>query len=70
MLIKFIEKKLRLTYTGIGSLPFKDKNAPNESINYVFDYCDNFPYWAQLPHFKKRRKIWHTSLPKIFRLTL
>ena len=37
---KIYREKLRLTYTGIGSLPFKDKNAPNESINYVFDYCD------------------------------
>lgn len=54
---KIYREKLRLTYTGIGSLPFKDKNAPNESINYVFDYCDNFPYWAQLPHFKKEENI-------------
>ena len=49
-----------------AKLPFKDKNAPNESINYVFDYCDNFPYWAQLPHFKKEENMGLKSKKKFF----
>ncbi len=59
---KIYREKLRLTYTGIGSLPFKDKNAPNESINYVFDYSHTGHNCRTL----KKKKIWHTSLPKIF----
>ncbi len=52
-----IGEKLSLSYTGIGSLPFKDTDAPNEAMDYVFKCCPNFPYWAQLPHFKKEEDM-------------
>ncbi len=54
--IKVLEK-LSLSYTGIGSLPFKDENAPTDAVDYVFECCPNFPYWPQLPHFKKEEDM-------------
>lgn len=50
-------KKLSLSYTGIGSLPFKNDNAPYEAMDYVFECCADFPYWAQLPHYKKEEDM-------------
>ncbi len=50
-------KNLSLSYTGIGSLPFKNDNAPNEAMDYVFECCADFPYWAQLPHYKKEEDM-------------
>lgn len=50
-------EKLSLSFTGIGSLPFKDKNAPKDAMNYVFECCPDFPYWVQLPHFKKEEDM-------------
>lgn len=50
-------EKLSLSYTGIGSLPFKNEGAPNEAMDYVFECCPDFPYWAQLPHFKKEEDM-------------
>jgi len=52
-----LKEKLSLSFTGIGSLPFKDENAPVESMDYVFECCKDFPYWAQLPHFKKEEDM-------------
>ena len=52
-----IAEKLSLSFTGIGSLPFKGENAPKVAMNYVFECCPDFPYWAQLPHFKKEEDM-------------
>jgi len=52
-----VEKKLSLNFTGIGSLPFKDADAPKEAMDYVFECCSDFPYWAQLPHFKREEDM-------------
>lgn len=54
--VKVLEK-LSLMCTGIGSLPFKDENAPVDAVNYVFECCPDFPYWPQLPHFKKEEDM-------------
>ncbi len=50
---KFLKSKLRLAFTGIGSLPFCGENAPNEAVDYVFEQCSEFPFWPQLPNYKK-----------------
>ncbi len=50
-------EQLSLSFTGIGSLPFKNEAAPNEAMDYVFECCPDFPYWAQLPHFKKEEDM-------------
>lgn len=52
-----ITENLSLNFTGIGSLPFKNKNAPKEAMDYVFECCPEIPYWAQLPHFKKEEDM-------------
>lgn len=50
-------EKLSLNYTGIGSLPFKKESAPLDAVNYIFECCPDFPYWPQLPHFKKEEDM-------------
>lgn len=52
-----IGEKLSLSYTGIGSLPFKNPDAPHDATDYVFKCCPDFPYWVQLPHFKKEEDM-------------
>lgn len=52
-----IGDKLSISYTGIGSLPFKNPNAPTDATNYIFECCPDFPYWVQLPHFKKEEDM-------------
>ncbi len=52
-----IAEKLSLSFTGIGSLPFKDENAPKDAMDYVFECCPDFPYWAQLPHFRQQEDM-------------
>lgn len=54
---RMLGEKLSLNYTGIGSLPFKHEGAPLDAVNYIFDCCPDFPYWAQLPHFKKEEDM-------------
>lgn len=51
------KEKLSLAFTGIGSLPFCSDNAPDDAVNFVFDYCGDFPFWPQLPHFKAEENM-------------
>lgn len=51
------KEKLSLAFTGIGSLPFCSDNAPDEAVDFVFDYCKDFPFWPQLPHFKTEESM-------------
>lgn len=51
------KEKLSLAFTGIGSLPFCSDNAPDDAVNFVFNYCGNFPFWPQLPHFKAEENM-------------
>ena len=43
--------ELTLNYTGIGSLPFKDENAPQKALDFIFNEFESMPFWPQLPHF-------------------
>lgn len=54
---KFCNEKLSLTFTGIGSLPFCGKDAPNEAVDFVFNNCKDFPFLPQLPHFKMEENM-------------
>ncbi len=50
-------EKLKLNYTAIGSLPFKNPDAVEKSLKIVFnDFC-SIPFWAQLPHFKREEDM-------------
>lgn len=55
--LNFALKKIRLGFTGIGSLPFKGENAPQNATDCVFEQCPDFPYWAQLPNYKKEEDM-------------
>lgn len=55
--LSFALEKLRFGFTGIGSLPFKGENAPFRAIGCVFEQCPGFPYWPQLPNFKKEEDM-------------
>ena len=49
--------ELTLNYTGIGSLPFKDTNAPKEALDFIFNEFKSMPFWPQLPHFAREEDM-------------
>ncbi len=55
--IKNFGEKLNFAFTGIGSFPFSDENAPDTTIDCVFSLCKNFPFWPQLPHFRTEENM-------------
>lgn len=44
-------RDLSLNYTAIGSLPFREKNAPTQALELIFEHFAEIPFWPQLPHF-------------------
>ncbi len=49
--------ELTLNYTGIGSLPFKDENAPKKALDFIFTEFKSMPFWPQLPHFAREEDM-------------
>ncbi len=49
--------ELTLNYTGIGSLPLKGENAPQKSLDFIFQEFKSMPFWAQLPHFAREEDM-------------
>ncbi len=50
-------RNLSLNYTGIGSLPFSGKNAPNQAVDFIFDNFSDIPFWPQLPHYRREEDM-------------
>ncbi|MBE7706274.1 MAG: hypothetical protein E7Z91_03405 [Cyanobacteria bacterium SIG30] len=49
--------RLSLNYTGIGSIPFADDNAPSKAVDFVFENFKEIPFWPQLPHFAREEDM-------------